>query len=135
MGARSSTRAQRRAPADRAMNAVGEAMLGVAWYVTLRGALPVALPAVGLERTLSALRAIPARRGHHADLARYAEWAVNRVPFLPRTCLYRSLAQFGVECLAGREATFVMGVRRTGDDLVGHAWLELDGVSLDSEST
>lgn len=49
-----------------------------------------------------------------------------RIPGMPRTCLYRSLARYAVLRRAGVPVRFVMGVAPSGGE-EAHAWLELDG--------
>jgi hypothetical protein len=53
-------------------------------------------------------------------------WA-DRVPLLPRTCLYRSLARFALFRRHGFPVAFVMGISPRGPEEDGHAWLEFDG--------
>ncbi|MDI1447284.1 lasso peptide biosynthesis B2 protein [Polyangium sp. 6x1] len=55
-----------------------------------------------------------------------------RLPFVPDTCLYRSLARFSLLRRAGHAARFVMGLSRP-DAIEGHAWVELDGAPYGEE--
>lgn len=55
-----------------------------------------------------------------------------RLPFVPDTCLYRSLARFSMFRRAGHAARFVMGLSRPGQ-IEGHAWVELDGAPYGEE--
>jgi Transglutaminase-like superfamily len=57
-----------------------------------------------------------------------AERVAERIPRLPRTCLYRCLARYAVFRRHGFPAEFVMAVSPRGPDEDGHAWLEFDGV-------
>lgn len=61
------------------------------------------------------------------DLDR-AESLADRIPRLPRTCLYRCLARYAVFRRHGFPAQFVMALSPRGPDEDGHAWLEFDGV-------
>ncbi len=64
-----------------------------------------------------------------AALAR-ASAVAERLPFVPDTCLYRSLACFSLLRRAGHAARFVMAVAKPqapGAEIEGHAWVELDG--------
>ena len=56
-----------------------------------------------------------------------AEALADRVPFLPRTCLYQCLARYAVFRYYGFPAEFVMGISPLGLDDDGHAWLEFGG--------
>jgi Transglutaminase-like superfamily len=62
-----------------------------------------------------------------------AESVAERIPLLPRTCLYRCLARYAVFRRYGFPAEFVMAVSPRGPDEDGHAWLELDGVPYREE--
>jgi hypothetical protein len=46
---------------------------------------------------------------------------------LPATCLHRALAGYAALREAGRDARFVIGVRRDGAEIVAHAWIEQGG--------
>lgn len=59
-----------------------------------------------------------------------AEALLTRLRVVPDTCLYRSLGRFAALRRAGIPVRFVMGVRRDGGELVGHAWLEYRGTPL-----
>lgn len=54
------------------------------------------------------------------------ESVLDRVPGVPKTCLYRALARFATLRRCGAEVVFVMGLPARGDGH-GHAWVELDG--------
>lgn len=55
-----------------------------------------------------------------------ADLAADRVPLLPKTCLFRSLARFAALRARRIDARFVMGLPRVrGGD--GHAWVEVHG--------
>ncbi len=107
------------------------------WLPTLRGAvgltgLRLALPLwVRLSPLTSILRGLDTLGlGLAGDdrALRWVELVLDRVPLLPRTCLYRSLSRYAVLRGAGRPAVFVMAVRRgTGGAIEGHAWIEIDG--------
>jgi len=56
-----------------------------------------------------------------------AEALAERLPRLPRTCLYRCLARYAVYRRCGFPAEFVMGISPLGPDHDGHAWLEFSG--------
>jgi transglutaminase superfamily protein/coenzyme PQQ synthesis protein D (PqqD) len=64
----------------------------------------------------------PARTGARATVA-----GLRR---LPATCLHRALAGYAGLREAGEDARFVIGVRREGDDVLAHAWIEQDGKPL-----
>lgn len=112
--------------------------LGAAGYVVLRLCAKPLLERRGLEPLLAALSSGTDRP--RRPLERWidaADRVTNLVPFVPRTCLYRSLARYAVLRRAGVDAAFVMGVRAAKadstdpPDLEGHAWIEVDGAPLD----
>lgn len=97
----------------------------------LRLRLPRMLAGQSLDSLLGGLSAArPTRAVQFAALEqaldRGERWA-NRVPLLPSTCLYRSLARYALFCRYGLAVEFVMGISQRGTDEDGHAWLELDG--------
>jgi hypothetical protein len=49
---------------------------------------------------------------------------------LPATCLHRALAGYAALREAGEEARFVIGVRRDGDEVLAHAWIEHAGAPV-----
>lgn len=105
---------------------VARLLAGVVGLVGLRLSLP-------LWVRLSPLPAILARLSEGAVPvdARglpLVERVLDRVPLLPRTCLYRSLSRYAILRHAGRPAVFVMGVRRgVSGAIEGHAWIEIEG--------
>jgi Transglutaminase-like superfamily len=99
--------------------------------VWLRLRLPGLLARESLEVLLARLtpRTVcpsGALAGLELALDRAEAWA-DRVPLLPRTCLYQSLARYAVLRRHGFQVEFVMGISPRGPDEDGHAWLELDG--------
>lgn len=50
-----------------------------------------------------------------------------RVPVAPDTCLYRALARYAILRGGGHPARFVMGVLPGQPDIMGHAWVEIEG--------
>jgi Transglutaminase-like superfamily len=99
--------------------------------VWLRLRLPGLLAHSSLDALLARLtRAEPERAQNLAGLERALDraeaWA-DRVPLLPRTCLYQCLARYAVLRRHGFPVEFVMGISPRGPDEDGHAWLELDG--------
>jgi hypothetical protein len=49
---------------------------------------------------------------------------------LPATCLHRALAGYAALREAGEEARFVIGVRRDGEEVLAHAWIERAGAPM-----
>jgi Transglutaminase-like superfamily len=99
--------------------------------VWLRLRLPSLLARESLELLLARLTPPTADgrcplAGLELALDRAEAWA-DRVPLLPRTCLYQSLARYAVFRRYGFQVEFVMGISPRGPDEDGHAWLELDG--------
>jgi hypothetical protein len=63
------------------------------------------------------------------QLARAVERASRHLPYRP-TCLERALVLDRLLGSAALERTLVIGVRRNGDALEAHAWIERDGHAL-----
>jgi len=104
------------------------AAIHLAW---LRLRLPGLLATESLDDLLARLTPQVARApcsfaGLERALDR-AESLADRLPKVPRTCLYRCLARYGVYRRYGFGAVFVMGLSPGGPDEDGHAWLELEG--------
>ncbi|MFO0761460.1 MAG: lasso peptide biosynthesis B2 protein [Byssovorax sp.] len=84
-----------------------------------------------LPEVLGALDPRPPARPVPLDTALVALGDAQRVITglgrIPDTCLYRSLARYAILRHAGHPARFVMGLRPSEPEIVGHAWVELDG--------
>ena len=99
----------------------------------VRLTLPWTLPRTGLDRLLAGLSPEPSARPLAVSppvagfTIRATEALLHRVPFLPRTCLYKALGRYAALRRCGLNARFVMGLRRERSDEAGHAWVELDG--------
>jgi len=52
------------------------------------------------------------------------ERVLARVHGVPNTCLYRALGRYTALVRVGIPVRFVMGLRREGEEIIGHAWLE-----------
>ncbi len=100
--------------------------LRLPWLVR-RLPLPATLEAISPRSTPSA-KAAPVERVERA-LAR-SQWLVQRMRVVPNTCLYRALARYAMLRRAGHSARFVMGLDPRRADVLGHAWVELDGRPL-----
>ena len=101
----------------------------LARMVLWRTALPVLTRALPLERVVRML-ARPRTRPHPAGqkLAIRAAGRLWRKADAP--CLQRSLALYRELGGLGADATLVCGLAHEGGELVGHAWVELDGTPL-----
>jgi hypothetical protein len=88
----------------------------------LLGALDAAPPAEARVPLGTALGAL--------DDAQALLWRLRLVRVVPDTCLYRSLARYSILRRAGHPARFVMGLRPSAPEILGHAWVELDGVAV-----
>lgn len=86
-----------------------------------RRPLPKVLRAITPLRS----RAVPIEVAERAiaDSERFFE----QIGVAPDTCLYRSLARYAVLRRAGYDARFVMGLDPKAPEIVGHAWVEVDG--------
>ena len=102
--------------------------LGLRWRLW-RQPLPVLLAALtprGGEAR------VPRARLEQA-LARAERLLARLRPAVPDTCLYRALGRYALYRRAGMPVCFVAGVHPWARELVGHAWLELDGVPVGEE--
>ena len=106
------------------------------WLLCESAALAVgvelALRCVPLARILRAVEGHPLPvtplrdRADVERLARLARWPYRMLP-LPSTCLRVSLVQVSVLRRRQVPATLRLGVRREGDGLDFHAWVDCDG--------
>jgi hypothetical protein len=106
-----------------ALRAAGE-------LVSLRFRLEALIDVQPLDALLRSLGA--SRTRSHASFGRLervldgVESALAWLPFLPQTCLYRTLARYVVLRRRGWPVVFVLGLPADGSDRDGHAWLEID---------
>lgn len=110
--------------------------LGYLWLrirlVALLAVLPLALWALPVARIVAWLApsALPPRQDAIlvADAERWVDDLVDRRPFhFWGHCLRRSLTLYYAATRAGYPVCVALGVRRDGDGVIGHSWLELDG--------
>jgi hypothetical protein len=59
-------------------------------------------------------------------------WSILAVAPLDGTCLRRAL--IGARLLRARDHAVRIGVRKTSEGIKAHAWLEIDGISLDPDA-
>lgn len=92
------------------------------------------LPALLVTRSLDDLLADFSVRTSAASSFRSLERALDqaealteRLPLIPRTCLYRCIARYALFRRYGFPVEFVMGISPNGPDEDGHAWLEFEG--------
>lgn len=95
-----------------------------AWVLVAHRPLPEVL------RTLTPRAARRAPRALAEEAAATSERIATRLRVLPDTCLYRALARYAVLRRAGHPARFVMGLSPVAPEIVGHAWVELDGAPV-----
>jgi len=88
------------------------------------------------DRLVARLESLPSR-GRRAigaeEAVRAIRCAYDRSPFRG-SCLEVSLAALGLLRSLGYPARLVIGVERTAAPVEAHAWIEIDGVSLDPGS-
>lgn len=70
---------------------------------------------------------------------RAARGILRRLAMIPgapwrATCLYRCAAEVLLRREAGQPARLQLGVRRTGEEVGAHAWVECDGRPVGTES-
>lgn len=58
---------------------------------------------------------------------------VELLRVVPNTCLYRALTRYAMLRRAGHPVRFMMALDPEAADVVGHAWVELDGQPLGEE--
>lgn len=114
----------------------------VAEATALRGILAVALDRVAMDRLLVGLTPRQPRLGGLSEevalarVERATELVLRRVRATRTTCLLRSLIRYRLLRERGVAVVFKMGVRQRGEELEGHAWIELRGQPvLEREST
>lgn len=109
--------------------------LGALWLAARVALLALALPpclrytsAVRVAARLAPHRVPATRRVRALAAATWlADRLVNRLPWqYGGHCVRRSLLLFYAATRCGYPAQIVLGVRREGEGLTGHAWLELD---------
>lgn len=112
--------------------------------VALAPLVEIGLRTVGVQRTARRLgvdlrldgapegaeagdRVVPLDRAERRQLR--VAWRLLALGPFDGTCLRRSL--IGARLLRRRSHAVRIGVRKVGGELTAHAWLEIDGVSLD----
>jgi len=109
----------------------------MAELVALRLALPARLDREPLDELLAGLTRGTQASKDSSSLAvvtrdlRLAERGLTHLPWVPSTCLYRSLGRYAVLRKIGADASFVMGLGPGGVAADGHAWVEVDGTPFD----
>jgi hypothetical protein len=95
----------------------------------LRARLPGLLRRGSLPRLLSALDRVPEKGEPPGDdPSLLAAWLFRPLRLWPTTCLYRALGSYALLRAAGQQVRFFLGVRKAGERLLAHAWLERDGM-------
>ena len=113
----------------------------------MMAALPLVsalLECTGYQRTRRMVERLslnpPPRAATEADLAyaRRLAWlaalAGRRGP-MEATCLRKSLLVYGLLRRRGFRPDLELGVRREAPDIAAHAWVELEGVSIDPQAS
>ncbi|MDP3278751.1 MAG: lasso peptide biosynthesis B2 protein [Deltaproteobacteria bacterium] len=99
-------------------------------YLRDRHCLPSKIDGIyPLDQLARELTERPARHVERARVERAivsTERLAEKLPWIPRTCLYRSFARFATLRAAGHPAVLVMALPRDGEG-DGHAWVTLDG--------
>jgi hypothetical protein len=99
--------------------------------LALRAALPFMVKRQPLPELLVSLDWPTEPNAPAGDGARLlAERLFQPLRFWPTTCLYRALGSYALLRAAGQEVRFVIGVRKEGETLLAHAWLERDGQAI-----
>jgi hypothetical protein len=110
-----------------ALQRLREALQGLA----LRLALPFLVKRRALPTLLASLdwSGRPGATGGEGT-RRLAAQLFRPLRLWPTTCLYRALGSYALLRAAGQEVRFVIGVRKEGETLLAHAWLERDGQAI-----
>jgi hypothetical protein len=74
---------------------------------------------------------VPDAQSEYQRLARFVAVAYEVLP-LPATCLRQSLVLHGLLERRGVSSRLCLGVAKSGAALDAHAWIECDGVTLDT---
>ena len=96
--------------------------------LTLRALLPLMVKRQALPDLLRSLDRPEAPAGD--DPRRLAARLFRPLRLWPTTCLYRALGSYALLRAAGQEVRFVIGVRKAGEELQAHAWVERDGRAI-----
>lgn len=96
--------------------------------LTLRALLPLLVKRQALPDLLRSLDRPAAATGD--DPRWLAAQLFRPLRLWPTTCLYRALGSYALLRAAGQEVRFVIGVRKEGETLLAHAWLERDGRAI-----
>ena len=101
----------------------------------LRLQLPKKIEALSLPELLESIT--PRGRGVRrlgtqtkARIFSITDAALRRGRWLKAPCLLRALIRYVLLREEGVDGRFVMGVRKSGGELIGHAWVEHDGGPL-----
>ena len=84
-----------------------------------------------VRRNASGPHDAPGAQAEYLRLVRFVAVAYDVLPF-PATCLRQSLVLYGMLERRGVPSRLCLGVARTGSAFDAHAWIECDGVTLDS---
>ncbi len=96
-----------------------------AQLLRLRLTIPLRYRRLPLDRLLASLDSpqdsapIP----HLFQRIQSCESWIDRIPGIPRSCLFRSLARFALLRHYGQNVTFLMGLPAASPSLPGHAWI------------
>ncbi len=116
-------RRRRLAPWAQALRRVRWLLAAGVWTV----AMPALIRWLPFSRLLTTLTRAPGRHLPELEdvrlIIRCTDWLLRRLPFVPNTCLVRSLVLYRVLRGMGLPVAVVFGVRPSESGVAGHAWL------------
>jgi hypothetical protein len=103
----------------------------VVWVEAAIRVMPFSRVLARMKRDASGMNGAPGTQAEHLRLVRFVAVAYDVLPF-PATCLRQSLVLYGLLERRGVPSRLCLGVAKTGTAFDAHAWIECDGVTLDS---
>ena len=91
----------------------------------------VALHTAGFQRTMTFIEHLGRRRARPAADCAQAVRRARSYTVFPGTCLTQSMALLWLLRRAGHDGRLRIGVKTAGGRLLAHAWVELDGETID----
>lgn len=101
--------------------------------------IPGRLDGAGLAALTTAAPRVTERTAVDAESVAVARWTLRLLSRVPggrwrATCLYLSAVEVVLRRDAGEDARLMLGVRRDGEAIGAHAWVESGGIPVGRES-
>ena len=125
-------RARRMTPSDYIVAI--EVLLLAVWIEVAIGVMPFSRLLDRAKRASRRARGASDSWLEHQRLSRFVAVAYDILPF-PATCLRQSLVLHTLLGRRGVPSRFCVGVAKNGPALTAHAWIECDGIALDTHAS